>query len=257
MCGVPVHAADDYLQKLIALGFRVAVCEQTEDPAEAKKRGSKSVVRRDVTRLVTPGTLTEERLLDLAQQLPDGAGAGRRALGDAQPTGLPGSTFPPAPSRSASSRGRGCCRSRPHRAARARSSPTPCSTTRSCAPAGGPARRVAAPVPRSLFDSATAEDRMAHSMASATLDGLRQFPGRNWRPQPAHRLCRKDPDSERPPLDRPEREGDGARMFIDPATRANLELMRTLSGERRAACSRRSTAPCPAAADASFSPNRG
>jgi DNA mismatch repair protein MutS len=64
MCGVPVHAADDYLQKLIALGFRVAVCEQTEDPAEAKKRGSKSVVRRDVVRLVTPGTLTEERLLD-------------------------------------------------------------------------------------------------------------------------------------------------------------------------------------------------
>jgi len=50
MCGVPVHAADDYLQKLISLGFRVAVCEQTEDPAEAKKRGAKSVVRRDVTR---------------------------------------------------------------------------------------------------------------------------------------------------------------------------------------------------------------
>jgi DNA mismatch repair protein MutS len=67
MCGVPVHAADDYLQKLIALGFRVAVCEQTEDPAEAKKRGSKSVVRRDVTRLVTPGTLTEEKLLDPGQ----------------------------------------------------------------------------------------------------------------------------------------------------------------------------------------------
>ena len=64
MCGVPVHAADDYLQKLIGQGFRVAVCEQLEDPAEAKKRGSKSVVRRDVTRLVTPGTITEEKLLD-------------------------------------------------------------------------------------------------------------------------------------------------------------------------------------------------
>ena len=61
---MPVHAADDYLQKLIAKGHRVSVCEQTEDPAEAKKRGSKSVVRRDVVRLVTPGTLTEERLLD-------------------------------------------------------------------------------------------------------------------------------------------------------------------------------------------------
>ena len=67
MCGVPVHAADDYLQKLIALGFRVAVCEQVEDPAEAKKRGSKSVVKRDVVRLVTPGTITEDKLLNAAE----------------------------------------------------------------------------------------------------------------------------------------------------------------------------------------------
>ncbi|MET0605389.1 MAG: DNA mismatch repair protein MutS, partial [Beijerinckiaceae bacterium] len=64
MCGVPIERADDYLQRLIALGHRVAVCEQLEDPAEARKRGSKSVVRRDVTRLVTPGTVTEEALLD-------------------------------------------------------------------------------------------------------------------------------------------------------------------------------------------------
>src|SRR4051795_10672002 len=63
MCGVPIHAADDYLQKLIALGHRVAVCEQVEDPAEARKRGAKSVVRRDVIRLVTPGTITEDNLL--------------------------------------------------------------------------------------------------------------------------------------------------------------------------------------------------
>ena len=64
MCGVPIERADDYLQRLIALGHRVAVCEQLEDPAEAKKRGAKSVVRRDVVRLVTPGTITEERLLE-------------------------------------------------------------------------------------------------------------------------------------------------------------------------------------------------
>jgi len=64
MCGVPVHAADSYLSRLIRKGFRVAVCEQTEDPAEAKKRGGKSVVHRAVVRLVTPGTLTEETLLD-------------------------------------------------------------------------------------------------------------------------------------------------------------------------------------------------
>src|ERR671931_508425 len=63
MCGVPVHRADEYLNRLIALGHRVAVCEQMEDPAEARKRGSKSVVKRDVIRLVTPGTITEEKLL--------------------------------------------------------------------------------------------------------------------------------------------------------------------------------------------------
>ncbi|MTH77809.1 DNA mismatch repair protein MutS [Paracoccus aestuariivivens] len=64
MCGVPVHAAESYLLSLIRKGFRVAIAEQMEDPAEAKKRGSKSVVARDVVRLVTPGTLTEETLLE-------------------------------------------------------------------------------------------------------------------------------------------------------------------------------------------------
>ncbi|RYH11010.1 DNA mismatch repair protein MutS [Tropicimonas sp. IMCC6043] len=64
MCGVPVHAAEGYLLTLIRKGFRVAVCEQMEDPAEARKRGSKSVVKREVVRLVTPGTLTEDSLLE-------------------------------------------------------------------------------------------------------------------------------------------------------------------------------------------------
>ncbi|WP_438362920.1 DNA mismatch repair protein MutS [Nioella halotolerans] len=63
MCGVPVHSAESYFLTLIRKGFRVAVCEQMEDPAEAKKRGSKAVVRREVVRLVTPGTLTEDTLL--------------------------------------------------------------------------------------------------------------------------------------------------------------------------------------------------
>ncbi len=64
MCGVPIHRADEYLHRLIKQGHRVAVAEQLEDPAEAKKRGSKSVVKRDVVRVVTPGTLTEDTLLD-------------------------------------------------------------------------------------------------------------------------------------------------------------------------------------------------
>jgi len=64
MCGVPVHSHEGYLSKLIRKGFKVAVCEQMEDPAEAKKRGAKSVVERGVIRVVTPGTITEDALLD-------------------------------------------------------------------------------------------------------------------------------------------------------------------------------------------------
>ena len=64
MCGVPVHASETYLSRLIRKGYRVAVCEQTESPTEAKKRGGKAVVRREVVRIVTPGTITEDNLLD-------------------------------------------------------------------------------------------------------------------------------------------------------------------------------------------------
>ena len=102
MCGVPVIRSDEYLHRLIALGHRVAVCEQTEDPAEAKKRGSKSVVRRDVVRLVTPGTLTEDTLLDarrnnylLALRARALRPTARRAASRS-----PGSTFRPASSAS-------------------------------------------------------------------------------------------------------------------------------------------------------------
>ena len=67
MCGVPVHSHDSYLEKLIQSGCKVAICEQMEDPAEAKKRGYKAIVHRDVVRIVTPGTITEESLLDARQ----------------------------------------------------------------------------------------------------------------------------------------------------------------------------------------------
>lgn len=63
MCGVPVHSCEAYLARLIRSGFSVAICEQIEDPSEAKKRGSKSVVKREIVRVVTPGTLTEDTLL--------------------------------------------------------------------------------------------------------------------------------------------------------------------------------------------------
>ena len=64
MCGVPFHAYESYMAKLIRQGYKVAICEQVEDPKEAKKRGYKAIVKREVIRLVTPGTLTEDNLLD-------------------------------------------------------------------------------------------------------------------------------------------------------------------------------------------------
>src|ERR1700709_2518307 len=83
MAGGPVHAAEAYLAKLIRAGFKVAVCEQIEDAAEAKKRPGKSIVRRDVVRVVTPGTLTEDGLLDArgAHRLAAGPGPGRHGAG--------------------------------------------------------------------------------------------------------------------------------------------------------------------------------
>jgi DNA mismatch repair protein MutS len=65
MCGVPVHAAEGYLARLIKAGLRVAIAEQTESPEQAKARGgSKALVSRDIIRFVTAGTLTEDSLLD-------------------------------------------------------------------------------------------------------------------------------------------------------------------------------------------------
>lgn len=64
MCGVPFHSYENYLARLIRRGFHVAICEQTEDPATAKKRGHKAIVNREVVRIVTPGTVTEDSLLD-------------------------------------------------------------------------------------------------------------------------------------------------------------------------------------------------
>jgi DNA mismatch repair protein MutS len=70
MCGVPIERSEDYLNRLIAQGHRVAICEQVEDPAEARRRGGKSIVRREVVRVVTPGTISEDLLLDPSRHNP-------------------------------------------------------------------------------------------------------------------------------------------------------------------------------------------
>jgi len=233
MCGVPVHAADDYLQKLIAKGYRVAVCEQTEDPAEAKKRGSKSVVRRDVVRLVTPGTLTEDKLLSPAQSnylmalaRVKGAGGGGMALAWADISTGSFRLAETTPARLTAD----VMRIDPKELIVA-DNVFHDESLRSDFDNLGP---VVTPQPAVLFDSGSAEGRIARFYGVSTLDGFGSFS----RPELAAAAAaiayvEKTQLSERPPLGRPERESTGATLFIDPATRGNLELMKTLSGDRR------------------------
>ncbi len=232
MCGVPVHAADDYLQKLIALGFRVAVCEQVEDPAEAKKRGSKSVVRRDVIRLVTPGTLTEEKLLSPSES--NYLMALARIKGGSEPqyalawidisTGI----FRLAET----SRERlltDIMRVDPRELILADT----LFHDEELRPVMDVLGRVAVPQPSVLFDSATSEGRIARYFEVKTLDGFGTF-SRSEMAAAAAAIAyvEKTQIAARPPLGRPERESAATTLFIDPATRANLELVRTLSGSR-------------------------
>ncbi|GAA0784743.1 DNA mismatch repair protein MutS [Roseibium denhamense] len=236
MCGVPVHAADDYLQKLIALGHRVSVCEQTEDPAEAKKRGSKSVVRRDVVRLVTPGTLTEERLLD------SGANNYLMALTRLKGGSLTGDAVYGLAWIDMSTGTFQVSETDHQRLAADLAQVAPReliiadmllqeSDLRQIAEQSGGAL---SPVPRTFFDGSTAADRLSHYFGVKTLDGFGTFT-RAELSAAAGILAyvEKTQLGERPPLDPPVREAGAGRMLIDPATRANLELSRTLSGERQ------------------------
>ncbi|MGV2978184.1 DNA mismatch repair protein MutS [Roseibium alexandrii] len=236
MCGVPVHAADDYLQKLIALGHRVSVCEQTEDPAEAKKRGSKSVVRRDVVRLVTPGTLTEERLLDAGAnnylmaltRLKGGSLAGDAVYGLAW---IDMSTGSFQVSETDHQRlAADLAQVAPQELILADNLLQEQDVRQLAELSGG----ALSPVPRAFFDGSTAADRLAHYFGVKTLDGFGTF-SRAELSAAAGILSyiEKTQLGERPPLDPPVREAGAGRMLIDPATRANLELSRTLSGEKQ------------------------
>jgi len=229
MCGVPVHAADDYLQKLIALGHRVAVCEQIEDPAEAKKRGYKSVVRRDVVRLVTPGTITEDKLLapgesSFLMALGRVKGAGLALAWLELSTGL-FRVAETAPDRLLTD----VLRIDPRELIVAE----PVFFDPDLKPVFDVLGRTANPQPASLFETATAADRIARFYGVATTDGFASF-GR----AELSAICgivafiEKTQKAERPPLGIPEREAAGSTLFIDAATRANLELTRTLSGNR-------------------------
>jgi DNA mismatch repair protein MutS len=232
MCGVPVHAADDYLQKLIVRGFRVAVCEQVEDPAEAKKRGSKSVVKRDVVRLVTPGTITEDKLLSPSET--NYLMALARIRSGSEPllalAWIDISTGVFRLAETTESRLLAdILRIEPRELILADSvfhDPE----MRAVVDVLG---RVAVPQPAVLFDSAMAEDRISRYYGVKTLDGFGGFSRAEMAAASAAiAYVEKTQFSERPPLGIPERESGASTLFIDPATRTNLELVKTQSGDR-------------------------
>jgi DNA mismatch repair protein MutS len=235
MCGVPVERADEYLHRLIALGHRVAVCEQLEDPAEARKRGAKSVVRRDVVRLVTAGTLTEDSLLDarrnnyllaVARARLSSAGeetrfalawidisTGEFRVAECERATLPSEIARLEPGEVIVS---DALFSEADLASYWRSLP------------------VVMPVARDVFDGATAERRLTSFFAVATSEA---FGALTRLELTAAAACvtyiERTQIGKRPPLSPPLRESAGATMAIDQATRGNLELMRTLAGDRR------------------------
>ncbi|MBR0932120.1 DNA mismatch repair protein MutS [Bradyrhizobium jicamae] len=233
MCGVPVERSEDYLHRLIGAGHRVAVCEQTENPAEAKARGNKSVVRRGVVRLVTPGTLTEDTLLDARTNNYLIAIARARGSAGADRLGLAWIDISTSEFMVTE------CATAELAATLARINPNEAVVTDALygdtelAPTLRELPSVT-PLTRDVFDSATAERRLCDYFAVATMDGLSAM-SRLEATAAAAAVTYIDRTQvgRRPPLSPPAREAAGTTMAIDPATRANLELTRTLAGERR------------------------
>jgi len=229
MCGVPVHAHDAYMSKLVRQGFKVAVCEQVEDPAEAKKRGSKSVVKRAVTRIVTPGTLTEDALLDARRHnfLASVTEAGGE-LGLAWVDISTGSFFVQKVSE------------RDLAAAMARLDPTEILIADRLLARPelfeffADYKKRLSPLPSARFDSDNARKRLTGFLGTATLDAYGAF----TRAEVAAAGAVLDyveltQQGKIPRLSAPRQVVDGALMEIDAATRRNLELIRTLNGERQ------------------------
>jgi len=229
MCGVPVQASEAYLSRLIRQGFRVAVCEQMEDPAEAKKRGGKSPVKRAVTRIVTPGTITEDNLLDARRH--NYLAALAEAGGDLALAWLDLSTGDFALQEVAPS-GLG--------AALARLAPGEILVPERLLQRGDlfelfeDWKSALTPLPNPRFDSENARRRLETFYGVATLDAFGAFS----RAEIAAAGALADyvdltQQGKRPALATPRKLSAGAFMEIDPATRRNLELADTLAGERR------------------------
>jgi DNA mismatch repair protein MutS len=233
MCGVPVERSDDYLHRLIEKGFRVAVCEQMEDPAAARARGSKSVVKRDVVRLVTPGTLTEDTQLDARANNYLLAIARNRSSSGGDRFGLAWIDISTAEFMVTE------CSASELQATMARINPNEAVVSDALygdAEWSALLRELPAltPLTRDVFDGSTAERRLCDYFAVATVDGLAAMSRLEMTAAAAAvTYIDRTQVGKRVPLSPPAREAVGATLAIDPATRANLELIRTLAGERR------------------------
>ena len=234
MCGVPIERADEYLHRLIARGHRVAVCEQIENPADARKRGGKSVVARSVIRLVTPGTLTEDTLLEagennyllaIARERGSGEGVSRFAIGWID---ISTGEFRIAE-----------CDRALLAAEIARLEPGEIIVSDALYADAELAPWLRAlpavtPLPRDFFDGASAERRLAGYFAVASSEA---FGSLSRLELVAAAACityvERTQLGRRPPLSPPLREQQGATLAIDQATRVNLELARSLAGDRR------------------------
>ncbi len=228
MCGVPVHSHEAYLSRLIRQGFKVAVCEQVEDPAEAKKRGAKSVVERAVVRVITPGTLTEDSLLDARSH--NYLAAIAEAQGELALAWLDLSTADFA--------------TQPLLAGQLAAALARLAPGEVLVPDRLLAREplktvledwnaVLTPLPGARFDSDNARKRLQAAFNVAALDSFGAFS----RAETA--ACGALLDyveltqaGKLPALAPPRRERADGTMEIDPATRRNLELVRGLDGRR-------------------------
>jgi DNA mismatch repair protein MutS len=228
MCGVPVHAAEAYLSKLIRSGAKVAVCEQMENPAEAKKRGSKSIVRREVVRIVTPGTLTEDGLLDAR-------GANRLAAVAVRAGGAAVAAVELSTGEVESF----VCAASDLGAVLASLSPSEIlvpdrlfadeTASQALKSAGG----VIQPMAQALAEPSASEARLKRLYGVETLDGFGQLSGAEVAALgliAAH--LETTQGGKLPVLSPPRRAGEMDAMAIDPATRASLELEKSQQGGR-------------------------
>lgn len=229
MCGVPIHAAEGYLLTLIRKNFKVAICEQIEDPADAKKRGSKSVVAREVVRVVTPGTLTEDQLLSARRHnyLAALAKSGSEyALAWADITD---GSFHTAP-----------CDQKSLPALIARIEPAELLLPDTLADAAALATiredlgdRITV-ISRLKFDADTGERQLKRQFSVSALDGFGNFSRAEIAAASGVlsylELTQK---GKLPALQPPRQQVQSGIMLMDAATRRNLEIVETLSGEHQ------------------------